>query len=685
MTSEKIVDPSFLLEESSLPYSAIPFDRVTVEGLKEALPVAIARARAAVETLRDSKEEPDFENTLLALEDATIPLDRVTSVLFNLVSAEGTEALRKLAEEASPQLAAFGNDIALDEKLFQRIQKVYEKRATLSLDGESARLLEKTYLSFTRNGANLSEDKKAVLRTYDEELSKLSQKFSNQLLESSQAFRLNVDTPEALKGAPEWLIATAKSQAETDKTSGYALTLDMPIFISAMRFLEDRALRKAMWMGYSTRAMEGKDDNRPVAVRIANLRAKRAQLLGYRNHAHFVLEERMAESESSVRTFLERIEKAAMPAAKRDLEQVLKLAQKRDQLQSLEPWDFAYYSRLLKEELFDLEEESLRPYFPLAQAVSGVFEHAERLYGIRFEKRPDLPAYHPEVEVYEVKDEDGEFVGLFYTDFFPRPTKRTGAWMTSYRDQYQDRQGNVHRPHVSIVCNFTKPTEGKPSLLSLDEVRTLFHEFGHALHGLLTRCQHRSLSGTNVYWDFVELPSQLMENWLKEEEGLRLVSKHFETGESLPKETIQKIRDSARFLAGYQSVRQLTFALLDLAWHTMEKDFDGDVIEFEHNVLAPVSLFPNIPGTCVSTGFAHIFSGGYSAGYYSYKWAEALEADVFEAFREEGIFNRETAERFRREVLERGGSAHPMELFKAFRGREPDPDALLRRDGLLDA
>lgn len=659
---------------------AAPFDEIQVEHYLPALEEGIRLSKERAEKLRKDTAPPTFENTIVALEAITEPMDATVTIYGNMESAHGSEALQALAKDFYPKLSSFGSDIALDPAIFARVKAVYDKRNDGGLTTEQNRLLEKTYLSFVRNGANLNEAGKERIRAIDQELSVLGPKFSENVLKATNAFELWITDVKELDGLPEGAIEAAAMMAEAKGKKGqWLLNLQMPSYLPVATYANNRSLREKVWRAYGSRAFGGDLDNSPVILKIIHLRHERAHLLGYKSHADFVLAERMAQNPATVKTFLERLQKASKAAAQRDLDEVRAFA---DGLE-LKPWDFAYYSEKLKEKKYAFNEEDLRPYFKLENVVNGVFEHARRLYGLTFKENSSIPVYHPEVKAYEIYDEKtNRYVGLFYTDFFPRETKKGGAWMTSYRDQGL-WAGKVQRPHISIVCNFTKPTPTKPSLLSYDEVRTLFHEFGHALHGMLSDCTYRSLSGTNVYWDFVELPSQIMENWAGEKEGLDLFAKHFETGAPIPEDLVAKLKRSQQFQAGWASLRQLQFAGMDMAWHTSDPSQIKDVDAFENQATSETRLLEKIPGTNSSCGFSHIFAGGYSAGYYSYKWAEVLDADAFEYFKEKGLFDAEVARLFKENVLSKGGTEHPMELYKKFRGREPDPNALLRRDGLI--
>lgn len=673
-----------LLIPSPHDHEAFDFASLRDEHFAPAFDQALSDARARLDRIRQDGSAPTFENTLEALETCSDPLEHVGSVFSNLLGAHTNDTLQALAREVMPRLAAFSNDVFLDEALFARVKAVYDQRASLGLEGEKAKLLEDSWKSFVRNGALLSEADKTKLREIDQRLAVLGQQFGDHVLAATNAFELVITDHEDLAGLPEAVVEAAAAAAkERGREDAWVFTLHQPSYLPFLKFSERRELREKLWRAALTRATAGEHDNREVAKEIARLRHERARLLGYQTHAHFVLEERMAASPERVRSFLDRLLAPSREAAQRDLDEVRELARSLGGPEELKPWDFAFYSEKLRTKKYDLDDAKLRPYFKLENVVAGVFEHARRLYGLTFHRREDLPAYHPDVQVFEVRDEaSGDFEGLFYADFFPRPSKRNGAWMTTFRNQGL-YEGRVVRPHVSIVCNLTKPTATRPSLLDMDEVRTVFHEFGHALHALLSRCHYRSLAGTNVYWDFVELPSQIMENWVTEKEGLDLFARHHESGEPIPETLVQRLKDASLFQAGWMSLRQLNFGLLDFSWHAADPSGIADVEVHEKNATRQTSLFPHEPGTIISTSFSHIFAGGYSAGYYSYKWAEVLDADAFELFREKGIFNREVATRFRENILERGGTEHPMELYKRFRGREPDPDALLRRDALI--
>lgn len=668
-----------LLIPSPNEHDAIAFNELRDGHFLPAFDEALEKAHEQLAKLRTATAPATFDNTVERLETLGDRLEHVSSVFSNLLVANTNPTLQGLAREIMPRLAEFSNDVHLDERVFARVKSVYDQRDDLELSGEQRKLLEESYKSFVRNGALLDAAGKARLRELDARLAVLGQEYGDNVLAETQAFTLHLTEDAQLEGLPESVVEAAASAAKERNKEGWVFTLDQPSYLPFLKFSERRELREKIWRASQTRATSGEHDNRPLCIEIAKLRFERARLLGFDTHADFVLQERMAATPSRVQAFLKRIKDPSFEAAKRDLDELRAFAKQDD----LKPWDFALHSEKLQQRKYQLDDEKLREYFKLENVVDGVFEVARRLYGLVFQRRNDLPVYHPDVQVFEVKNEDdGEFVGLFYADFFPRPSKRNGAWMTTFRNQGL-YEGKVVRPHVSIVCNLTKPTPTRPSLLTLDEVRTVFHEFGHALHALLSRCHYRSLAGTNVYWDFVELPSQVMENWVGEKEALDLFARHHETGETIPAEDVARIKAAARFQAGWRSLRQVNFATLDFAWHAGDPTSISDVEAFETEATRDTSLFEHVPGTMMSPSFSHIFAGGYSAGYYSYKWAEVLDADAFEFFKERGLFSREVADRFRENVLERGGTEHPMELYKRFRGREPDADALLRRDGLI--
>jgi len=672
-----------LLTASNLKDQAIPFNEISVDDYIPALSEAIDEAKKNVAAIK-AQTEVTFANTILALEQASENVDRISNIYFNLFSAEANNEHQALAQQISPILSAFSSDISLDEKLFQKIKFVYDHRTDLNLQGEDLKLTEKMYKDFSRNGALLDATKKEELRKLDQELSVLSPQFSENVLKATNAFELWIADEAQLAGLPEGVREAAAMAAEGKGKKGHWLfTLQAPSLIPFLTYSSVRELREKIWRANSSKAFGGDFDNQEIVKKIVTLKAKRAEMLGYKNHAEYVLEERMAKDSQTVFNFLKRLLEPSKVAAARDLKEVQDFRQKLEGTSEIKPWDFAYYSEKLKEEKYAFNEEELRPYFKLENVIEGVFEHSRKLFGLTFKPTTAVPVYHSDVKTFEVYNEkDNAYIGLFYMDFFPRETKKGGAWMTNYREQGL-WGSEVKRPHVSIVCNFTKPTTTKPSLLSYDEVRTLFHEFGHALHGLLSQCKYRSISGTNVYWDFVELPSQIMENWTEEKEGLDLFAKHYETGAPIPTELVAKIKKASLFQSGWMSLRQVSFAWLDMTWYTSDASKITDVDAFETAATDITRLLPKEPGTNQSCSFGHIFGGGYSAGYYSYKWAEVLDADAFEYFKEKGLYNQEVAAKFKNSILSRGGTAHPMDLYKEFRGREPDPNSLLRRSGLL--
>ena len=673
-----------LLQKFDTPYGTAPFSKITNEHYKPAFEKAIALAKEEVDAIVLNTEAPTFLNTTVALENSGDLLGRISSIFFNLNSAETNDEMQQIAQEVSPLLSEFSNDIRLNEDLFKKVKAVYDQKDSLNLNGEEMMLLEKQYKGFSRNGANLNDEDKATLREIDTKLSKLSLTFGENALAETNAFELHITDENQLKGLPEGAKEAAALTAKQKEKEGWLFTLDYPSYIPFMTYLDDRELRKEMAIAFGKKSFQGNEhDNQEIVLEIVKLRQQRASLLGYDTHAHFVLEERMAETPETVLNFSNDLLKKAKPAAEKEFKKIADFA-KKDGIENLQKWDGAYYSEKLKKQLFDFDEEALKPYFKLENVLNGAFTVANKLFGLSFEKISDIDVYHEDVETYKVTDSDGNYIAVFYADFFPRPGKRNGAWMTSYKNQYI-KDGENSRPHISNVCNFTKPTETKPSLLTFNEVTTLFHEFGHGLHGMLANTTFSSLSGTSVPWDFVELPSQIYENWCYEEEVLNIFAKHYETGETIPMELVQKIKEAASFLEGMQTLRQLSFGLLDMAWHS-QSDLNYDklnVKEFEQQSFSETQLYPDVAENCMSTSFSHIFQGGYSAGYYSYKWAEVLDADAFEYFKETGIFNKETGQKFKDTVLSKGGTVNPMDLYKQFRGKEPSPDALLKRAGLI--
>jgi Zn-dependent oligopeptidase len=665
-------------------YNTAPFSAIHTEDFLPSFKTGISKAKSEIDAIVNNTENPTFKNTIEALDYSGEELDRISSIFFNLNSAETNDEIQQIAQEVSPLLSEFSNDITLNEDLFKRVKSVYDSKSELNLTTEQETLLDKKYKGFSRNGANLSEDKKETLRAIDKALSQLKLKFGEHILAETNKFEMLLTEASDLSGLPDGAKEAAKQLAESKEKDGWLITLDYPSYIPFMTYADNRILREKLSKAFGSKGFHNDDlDNQEIVLKIAQLRSERAQLLGYKTHAHFVLEERMAETPEKVNTFLNELLEKAKPAAKEEFKNLENFAKNLDDIDQLQKWDSAYYSEKLKQQLFNLDDEQLKPYFKLENVISGAFTVAEKLFGLQFEEINTIDKYHEDVLTYKVTDRDGELVSLFYADFFPRAGKRNGAWMTSYKPQMIKNEVN-ERPHVSIVCNFTKPTKSKPSLLTFNEVTTLFHEFGHALHGMLANTTYPSLSGTSVYWDFVELPSQILENWCYEEETLKLFATHYETDEVIPMDLIEKIKASSTFHEGMTTLRQISFGLLDMSWHgSKSPETIKSVKAHEIKGFGKTTLYPDVAENCMSTAFSHIFQGGYSSGYYSYKWAEVLDADAFEYFNEKGIFNKAVADKFKTYVLSQGGTENPMILYKKFRGQEPKPEALLRRAGLL--
>ena len=664
-------------------YNTAPFSKINNKDFLPGIQECIKKARREVNSITNNKNIPSFENTIEALDYSGEQLDRATSIFFNLNSAETNDEIQKLAQEISPLLTEFSNDITLNSKLFKRVKAIYEIKDDLNLNPEQEMLLDKKYKSFSRNGANLPESKKNELREIDKKLSQLKLKFGENVLAETNKFEMLITAKDDLLGLPQGTIEAAKQLAESKDKKGWLFTLDYPSYIPFMKYADNRKLREKLAKAFGSKGFNNdKLDNQNIVLEIAQLRFQRAKLLGYKTHAHFVLEERMAETPEKVTEFLNELLEKSEPAARKEFTNLQNFAKELDGIKKLEKWDSAYYSEKLKQKSFNLDDEKLKPYFKLENVIKGVFTVANKLFDLQFEEIDTIDKYHNDVLTYKVTDNKGKLISIFYADFFPRPGKRNGAWMTSYKPQFV-KDGKIERPHVSIVCNFTKPTKSKPSLLTFNEVTTLFHEFGHALHGMLANTTYPSLSGTNVYWDFVELPSQVLENWCYEKEALELFAKHYETGEIIPMDLVEKIKKSATFHEGMQTLRQLSFGLLDMSWHGQDPTNIKDVKSQEIKAFGDTQLFPDVAENCMSTSFSHIFQGGYSSGYYSYKWAEVLDADAFELFKERGIFNKTIANKFKENVLSKGGTENPMTLYKRFRGQEPRPEALLKRAGLI--
>ncbi|WP_298394222.1 M3 family metallopeptidase [Flavobacterium sp.] len=674
-------------------HNTAPFSQIKLEDYKPAFIENIAQAKAEIDAIITNSEAPTFENTIVALDFAGEQLDRLSSIFFNLNSAETCDEMQKIAQEVSPLLTEFSNDIALNEDLFKRVKAVYDQKDSLNLTTEQATLLDKKFKGFSRNGALLNEEDKLKLREIDTELAKIKLTYGENVLAETNNYQLHITNEADLKGLPDGAKEMAASLAKSKELEGWVFTLDFPSYLPFVTYVENRELRKEIAIAAGKKSFQDNEfDNKENVKRIVELRHKRANLLGYKSHSDFVLEERMAQNPEKVLSFLNDLLEKAKPASQKEFAQLTAFAKELDGIDQLEKWDGAYYSEKLKQKLFNFDDEILKPYFKLENVLNGAFTIAEKLFGITFKEVFDIDKYHEDVQTFEVLSSsswgsEGQLVAIFYSDFFPRKGKRNGAWMTSYKSQ-AIKNGINERPHVSIVCNFTPPiltsekSEAKPSLLTFNEVTTLFHEFGHALHGMLANTTYPSLSGTSVYWDFVELPSQVMENWCYEPEALALFAKHYETGEIIPQEYVEKIKESASFLEGMATLRQLSFGILDMTYHGKSQTI-ADVKAFEKQAMEGTSLYPDVAENCMSTSFSHIFQGGYSSGYYSYKWAEVLDADAFAYFQEKGIFNKEVATKFKDNVLSKGGTELPMELYKKFRGQEPKADALLKRAGLI--
>ncbi|MBR5103820.1 MAG: M3 family metallopeptidase [Bacteroidales bacterium] len=671
-----------LLTESKAPFGAPEFDKIKNEHYLPAFEQGIAEAKAEIDAIVANQEEPTFENTIEAMEYAGQTLSKVASIFYALMEAHTDDTKQQIAEQISPMLTEYSMYVSLNNDLFQRVKAVYEKKDSLGLDKDQMTLLEDNYKGFVRGGANLSDEDKAVYSKLSEELSLLTLQFSKNVLAATNAYTLHVTDSTELGGLPEFVKTMAAETAAEKGLEGWAFTLDYPSYSPFLKYSTNRELRKQVWMAYNTRAIGGENDNTEIVKKIIDLRIKIANILGYETYADYALENRMAKTKKTVDEFVMQLLEPSMAFAKKDVADVLAYAKKNGFEENLlQPWDFSYWSERYQEAEYSLSAEELKPYFQLESCIDAVFGLATRLYGITFEERNDIPVYHQDVKVYEVKDADGSHLSLFYADFFPRASKRGGAWMTDFRGQ-SIRNGVEYRPFVTIVCNFTKPTADAPALITHDELTTFLHEFGHALHGMLAKGRYPSLTGTSVSRDFVELPSQIMENWAFEPEYLNSFAKHYQTGEPIPAELIEKIVAAKNYLAAYGQVRQLHFGYLDMAWHSLKEVPAAGAVEFEQSVLAPWGVLPAAEGAAFSTSFSHIFSGGYSAGYYSYKWAEVLEADAFSLFKEKGIFNTEVADSFRKNILEKGGSEDEAVIYRNFRGHDPQPEALMKKLGL---
>ncbi len=666
---------NILTEKFNTPLSAAPFDKISNDQFLPAFKELISESEKEIDEIAENNEAPSFENTIEALAYSGEKLDVLSNIFFNLNSAETSDELQQIAQEISPLLTEFSSKISQNEQLFSRIKTVHDSSDNLQLNGEQKMLLEETYKGFVRSGALLNDEDKDRLKTINRELSLKSLQFGQNALASTNAYFKHITDKEALRGIPEAILQQYAEEAKERELDGYVITLQYPSYLPAMTYADNRELRKELALANGKKSFDnGEHDNQQLIREILELRQEKAKLLGYKNYAEYVLEERMAKSPAAVKSFLDELLEKATPFAKKEIDELRELA-KADGIEQMESYDHAYYAEKLRKQKFDLNDEELKPYFRLENVEAAAFGLAGKLYGLTFSERTNIPKYHEDVKVYEVK-ENGEYKALLYTDYFPRKGKRAGAWMTSYKNQFK-RYGENHRPHISIVCNFTKPTADTPSLLTFQEVTTLFHEFGHALHGMLADTQYPSLSGTSVKWDFVELPSQFMENYCYEPEFLQTFARHYKTEEVLPQDKMEKIAQSKNFMEGYQTLRQLGFGMLDMAYHTTT-DKIADVKTFETEETKATQLYPSNPETAVSPSFSHIFQGGYSAGYYSYKWAEVLDADAFQYFKENGIYNEEIAAKFKK-LLSSGGTKDPMELYREFRGREPKVESLLQR------
>ncbi|MBN1388103.1 MAG: M3 family metallopeptidase [Bacteroidales bacterium] len=673
-----------LLSKWNNLYNLPPFELIEPDHFKPAIEESIDKAREEINKISTNTGPPSFGNTVEALDNAGIKLDEISSILFNINSAETNREIQAAAREISPLLSRFHNDITLNRDLFARIDEVYKKQSSLELDSEQKMLLKKTYRSFIKGGAGLEDSQRERFRQINEELASLSLKFEENVLEETNAFFLHITDENDLEGLPDGIIEAASEEAKNSGRKGWVFTLHFPSYIPFMQYSAKRHLREKMYRADSSRAF-GKDqnDNREIVEKIVSLRREKSKILGFKNYAEFVLQDRMLNSPGKVMEFLEKLHSHSRDYAIRDLEEVKNYASTNNHTGEIERWDWAYYSEKLKKSKFNIDDETLRPYFNLAEVEKAIFKLSNDLYGLNFKQRGDFPLYHRDVKAFTVTGREREHIAVLYLDYYPRKGKSSGAWMTAYRDQYR-WYDHDNRPVISIVTNFSKPSSSKPALITHNELTTFLHEFGHALHGMMSRCCYRSLSGTNVSRDFVELPSQLMENWAYEKEWLDSWARHYKTGEKIPVELIDKIKESMVFNEGYACNRQLGFGFLDMAWHTLEEDSVTDIDNFEKQALSKTELFRPVEGSNMSCSFGHLFSGGYAAGYYGYKWSEVLDADAFSLFRKNGIYDSKTADSFRTNILEKGGTEEPMDLYRKFRGKEPSLDALLHRSGFID-
>lgn len=673
-----------LLKQSSLPYGAPRFDLIQDSHYRPAFEQAIQEGKKEIDDIANNSDAPTFENTVIAMEYAGSTFTRVASIFYNVMEANTNDYLQALAEELTPMVNDYSMYVSLNDKLFQRVKAVWEQKDSLDLSGEEQKLLEKCYKSFVRNGANLSAEDKVKFSKYSEELALATLQFGKNNLGAQNAYKLQLTQEEELAGLPEYVRNMAQETAKAEGMEGWVFDLSYPSYKAFMQYSTRRDLREQMYKAYNSKAVGGEFDNSEIVKKILDLRLKIAQILGYENFAEYALEMRMAKNANNVNAFMKELMTPTLPAARKEVASIERYAKKNGfEGDKIMPWDFTFWSEKYKDAMYSLSDSMLKPYFQLDSCINAVFGLAEKLYGLQFTEREDIPVYHPDVRVYDVSDESGRHMALFYADFFPRESKRGGAWMTSFGDQYKTLDGKDVRPFISIVTNFTKPTAEAPSLITHDELTTLLHEFGHALHGILSDGKFASMSGTSVARDFVELPSQLMENWAYESEFLNGFAKHYQTGEVIPAELIEKIKESKNYLAAYSQVRQLHFGMIDMAWYDRNSVPEESCEDFEKSVTAATAVLPSVEGMAFSPAFGHIFSGGYAAGYYSYKWAEVLEADAFSLFKEKGIFNRDVANSFRYNVLAKGGSMDESEMYRNFRGHDPQPEALLKKLGIV--
>lgn len=672
-----------LLSESPLPYGAPQFDQIRNEHYMPAFEQAIAEAKVEIDAIVANQEAPTFANTVEALEFAGGRLNDIGSIFYNIMEADTDDEKQEIAEKLAPMMTEFEMYVSLNQPLFERVKAVWEQRDALGLEQDQYKLLDDTYKSFVRGGANLSPEDKETYSALSEELSLATLKFSKNALAATNAYKMHLTEEADLAGLPDFVREIGAQAAKDAGLEGWVYDLSAPSYSPFMKYSTRRDLRHDLYMAYNTKAVGGEFDNLEVVKQIAGLRIRIANILGYETYADYAIEDRMAKTPATVNDFINGLLEPSLPAARNDVKAIYEYARANGFEDTvLQPWDFSFWSEKYKDAAYSINDEQLKPYFRLENCIQAAFDLAGRLYGLTFEERPDIPGYHPDVKVYDVKDFDGRHLALFYADFFPRPSKRSGAWMTSFREQ-KIQDGVEYRPFISLVTNFSKPTGDKPALLTHDEFTTFLHEFGHSLHGMMAEGRYPSMTGTSVARDFVELPSQIMENWAYEPEYLDTFARHYETGETLPKELIDKIVEAKNYNAAYSQVRQLQFGILDMAWHTLTAVPECSALEFEKTALAGSNVMPSPAETCTSTTFSHIFSGGYSAGYYSYKWAEVLEADAFSLFSEKGIFNTEVSHSFRENILSKGSTEDEAELYRRFRGHDPQPDALLRKLGII--